>query len=180
MCASALKAVNLGALLIGSGEAEVVVAGGMESMSRAPYLLEDQRFGARLGDRAAVDSVYRDGLCCPADGVLMGVHGSEVAAELGVSREQQDEWALRSQQRYAQALAEGRFAEEIVPVDCRGSRGGARTSSRDRTPPWRSWRRLRGRVRRRQHRHRGECARDQRRRQRGPADERRARPLPPG
>src|ERR1700680_3796279 len=86
VCASALKAVNLGALLIGSGEAEVVVGGGMESMSRAPYLREDQRFGARLGDRAAVDSVYRDGLCCPADRVLMGVHGSEVAAELGVSR----------------------------------------------------------------------------------------------
>jgi acetyl-CoA C-acetyltransferase len=119
VCASALKAVNLGALLIGAGEAEVVVAGGMESMSRAPYLLEDQRFGARLGDRTAVDSVYRDGLCCPADGLLMGVHGSEVAAELGVSREEQDEWALRSQQRYAAALAAGRFAEEIVPVSVR-------------------------------------------------------------
>src|ERR1019366_5228782 len=115
VCASALKAVNLGALLIGSGEA-VVVAGGMESMSRAPYLLEDQRFGARLGDRTAVDSVYRDGLCCAADGVLMGVHGSQVAAELGVTREQQDEWAQRSQQRYAAALADGRFADEIVPV----------------------------------------------------------------
>ncbi|MDQ6846347.1 MAG: acetyl-CoA C-acyltransferase [Candidatus Dormibacteraeota bacterium] len=116
VCASALKAVNLGALLISSGEADVVVAGGMESMSRAPYLLEDQRFGARLGDRAAIDAVYRDGLCCPADGVLMGAHGSEVAAELGVSREQQDEWALRSQLRYAAALADGRFVAEIVPV----------------------------------------------------------------
>jgi acetyl-CoA C-acetyltransferase len=116
VCASALKAVNLGALLIGAGEAEVVVAGGMESMSRAPYLLQDQRFGARLGDRAAVDSIYRDGLCCPADGVLMGVHGSDVAAELGVSREEQDEWALRSQQRYAAALAAGHFAEEVVSV----------------------------------------------------------------
>ena len=116
VCASALKAVNLGALLIAAGEAEVVVAGGMESMSRAPYLLPDERFGARLGDRAAVDSIYRDGLCCPADGLLMGVHGSDVAAELGVSREEQDEWALRSQQRYAAGLAAGRFAEEIVPV----------------------------------------------------------------
>jgi acetyl-CoA C-acetyltransferase len=116
VCASALKAVNLGALLIGAGEADVVVAGGMESMSRAPYLLADQRFGARLGDRAAVDSIYRDGLCCPADGVLMGVHGSDVAAELGVTREQQDEWALRSQQRYAAALAAGHFVEEVVPV----------------------------------------------------------------
>jgi acetyl-CoA C-acetyltransferase len=122
VCASALKAVNLGALLIAAGEAEVVLAGGMESMSRAPYLLEDQRFGARLGDRTAVDSVYRDGLCCPADGLLMGVHGSDVAAELGVSREEQDEWALRSQQRYAAALTAGRFAEEIVPVSVtRGS-----------------------------------------------------------
>ncbi len=116
VCASALKAVNLGALLIGSGEADVVVAGGMESMSRAPYLLEDHRFGARLGDRTAVDSVYRDGLCCPADGVLMGVHGSDVAAELGVGREEQDRWALRSQQRYAQALAADRFRDEIIPV----------------------------------------------------------------
>ncbi len=116
VCASALKAVNLGALLIRAGEAEVVVAGGMESMSRAPYLLEDQRFGARLGDRTALDSVYRDGLCCPADGVLMGVHGSEVAAELGVSREEQDAWALRSQRRYAEALKSGWLAAEIVPV----------------------------------------------------------------
>ena len=116
VCASALKAVNLGALLIGAGEADVVVAGGMESMSRAPYLLPDQRFGARLGDRAAVDSIYRDGLCCPADGVLMGVHGSDVAAELGVSREEQDEWALRSQQRYAAALGAGHFGEEVMPV----------------------------------------------------------------
>src|ERR1700680_837129 len=97
VCASALKAVNLGALLIRSGEADVVVAGGMESMSRSPYLLEDQRFGSRFGDRVAVDSMMRDGLCCPVDGVLMGVHGSEVAAELGVSREQPDAGAYRSQ-----------------------------------------------------------------------------------
>ncbi len=119
VCASALKAVNLGALLIGAGEAEVVVAGGMESMSNAPYLLEDQRFGARLGDRVVADSVYRDGLCCPADGLLMGVHGSDVAAELGVSRDEQDRWALRSQLRYADALQHDRFHDEIVPVEVR-------------------------------------------------------------
>jgi acetyl-CoA C-acetyltransferase len=116
VCASALKAVNLGALLIGAGEADVVVAGGMESMSRAPYLLEDQRFGARFGDRTAVDSIMRDGLCCPVDGLSMGVHGSEVAAELGVTRDEQDRWALRSQQRYEAARAAGRFSEEIVAV----------------------------------------------------------------
>lgn len=116
VCASALKAVNLGALLIGAGEAEVVVAGGMESMSRAPYLLNDQRFGTRLGDRTVVDSIMRDGLCCPVDGLSMGVHGSEVAAEFGVSREEQDRWALRSQQRYEAARAAGYFSEEIVAV----------------------------------------------------------------
>jgi acetyl-CoA C-acetyltransferase len=120
VCASALKAVNLGALLVQSGEADIVIAGGMESMSRAPYLLEDQRFGARLGDRAAVDAIYRDGLCCPADGVLMGVHGSEVAAELGVSRAEQDAWAQRSQERYAAGLAAGAFSGEIVPVAVNG------------------------------------------------------------
>jgi acetyl-CoA C-acetyltransferase len=122
VCASALKAVNLGALLIRSGEADTVVAGGMESMSRSPYLLEDQRFGSRMGDRLAVDSMMRDGLCCPVDGVLMGVHGSEVAAELGVTREQQDAWAYRSQQRYREALEQGRFSDEIMTVAIDGAR----------------------------------------------------------
>ena len=122
VCASALKAVNLGALLIRSGEADVVVAGGMESMSRAPYLLEDQRFGSRMGDRTAVDSMIRDGLCCPVDGVHMGVHGAQVARELGVTREEQDAWAARSQQRYHAALLAGRFAEEISPVQVDGHR----------------------------------------------------------
>jgi acetyl-CoA C-acetyltransferase len=121
VCASSLKAVNLGALLIRSGEADVVVAGGMESMSRAPYLLEDQRFGARFGDRTAVDSMLRDGLCCPVDGVLMGVHGSDVAAELNVSRAEQDAWAYRSQMLYQDALEAGWFADEIVAMPVNGS-----------------------------------------------------------
>ena len=121
VCASSLKAVNLGALLIKAGEADVVVAGGMESMSRAPYLLEDQRFGARFGDRTAVDSMLRDGLCCPVDGVLMGVHGSDVAAELGVSRDDQDAWACRSQMLYQDALSAGRFTDEIVTMPVNGS-----------------------------------------------------------
>jgi acetyl-CoA C-acetyltransferase len=129
VCASALKAVNLGALLIRSGDADVVVAGGMESMSRAPYLLEDQRFGSRLGDRTAVDSMLRDGLCCPIDGVHMGVHGGDVAREMGVSREEQDEWALRSQQRYQEALRRGFFADEIVAVE-----NGSNTVAADEQP----------------------------------------------
>ena len=121
VCASALKAVNLGALLIRAGEADIVVAGGMESMSRSPYLLEDQRFGSRFGDRVAVDSMMRDGLCCPVDGVLMGVHGSQIAAELGVSRAEQDQWAFRSQARYQDALAAGKFSDEIVTVAINGT-----------------------------------------------------------
>jgi acetyl-CoA C-acetyltransferase len=129
VCASALKAVNLGALLIRAGEADVVVAGGMESMSRSPYLLEEQRFGARLGDRSAVDSMLRDGLCCPVDGVHMGVHGGDVAREMGVSRQEQDEWALRSQQRYAAALQRGWFADEIVAVE-----NGTNTVAADEQP----------------------------------------------
>lgn len=116
VCASALKAVNLAALLIRAGEAEVVVAGGMESMSRAPHLLPGHRFGTKFGDGAVVDSLMRDGLCCPIDNVAMGVHGGDVARELGVSREEQDAWALASQTRYQAALSSGVLSDEIIPV----------------------------------------------------------------
>jgi len=115
VCASSLKAVNLGALLVRAGEADIVVAGGMESMSQAPLLV--QRFPSKLGDRSQVDSIQRDGLSCPVDDVAMGKHNDEVAAEFGVTREQQDEWAARSQQRYAAALAAGKFRDEIVPFE---------------------------------------------------------------
>ena len=121
VCASSLKAINLGAMMIRSGDAGVVVAGGMESMSRSPYLLEDQRFGSKMGDRVAVDAMLRDGLCCPVDGLHMGVHGDEVAREFGVTREQQDAWALRSQHNYADALRQGKFNEEIMTINARGT-----------------------------------------------------------
>lgn len=116
VCASSLKAVNLGALLIRSGDAKVVVAGGMESMSRAPYLLEKARFGYRLGDATLVDSMVHDGLTDPANGCHMAVEGSMVAKEYEVSRERQDEYAFHSQQRYAQALNAGHFKDELVSV----------------------------------------------------------------
>ncbi len=116
VCASSLKAVNLGALLIRNGDAKVVVAGGMESMSRAPYLLEKARFGYRLGDATLVDSMVHDGLTDPANGCHMAVEGSTVAKEFEVSRERQDEYAFRSQQRYAQGLKSGHFKDELVPV----------------------------------------------------------------
>ena len=123
VCASSLKAVNLGALLIRNGDADVVVAGGMESMSQAPYLLEKARFGYRLGDATLVDSMVRDGLVDPANGCHMAVEGSNVAKEFEVSRERQDEYAYLSQQRYSAALAAGRFRDELAPVAVANARG---------------------------------------------------------
>jgi acetyl-CoA C-acetyltransferase len=134
VCASSLKAVNLGALLIRSGEARVVVAGGMESMSQAPYLIERARFGYRLGDGVLVDSMVRDGLIDPANGCHMAVEGSNVAKEFEVSRERQDEYAYESQRRYAAGLAAGRFTEEIVPVTVPATRGAAMIVRADEQP----------------------------------------------
>lgn len=123
VCASSLKAVNLGALLIRNADANVVVAGGMESMSQAPYLLDKARFGYRLGDGALVDSMVRDGLTDPANGCHMAVEGSNVAKEFEVSRERQDGYAYLSQQRYAAALKAGRLKDELVPVTVTNNKG---------------------------------------------------------
>jgi len=120
VCASSLKAVNLGAVLIRAGEAEVVVAGGMESMSQAPMLLRGTRQGTAMGNLTMYDSMILDGLTCPVDDVHMGEHGSSVALELGITRAAQDEYALLSQQRYERARAAGLIAEEIVPVEVPG------------------------------------------------------------
>jgi len=135
VCASSLKAVNLGALLIRSGEAAVVVAGGMESMSQAPYLVPQGRFGYRLGDGRLVDSMVQDGLVDPANGCHMAIEGSNVAREFEVSRERQDEYAFRSQQRYAQALQAGRFREELVPVAVPSKKGSALVSADEQPRP---------------------------------------------
>src|SRR5579875_2972128 len=134
VCGSALKAVNLGALLIKAEEAEIVVAGGMESMSNAPYLIEKARFGYRMGNGELVDSMIRDGLWSPSDNVHMGVYGSAGAREFDISRREQDEWALRSQQRYAAALAAGKFAEEIMPIEVPQAKGKVTTVDRDEAP----------------------------------------------
>jgi acetyl-CoA C-acetyltransferase len=123
VCASSLKAVNLAALLIRNGDAQVVVAGGMESMSQAPYLLEKARFGYRLGDAALVDSMVRDGLTDPANGCHMAIEGSNVAREFEVSRQRQDEYACGSQQRFAAALKAGYFKDELVPVAVTNPKG---------------------------------------------------------
>jgi acetyl-CoA C-acetyltransferase len=123
VCASSLKAINLAAQMIKAGDADVVVAGGMESMSNAPYLLEKARFGYRMGDGALIDSMMRDGLNCPVGCVPMHEYGSDVAAEFEISREDQDRWALRSQQRWQRARENGALAEEIVPVEVPQRRG---------------------------------------------------------
>ncbi len=116
VCASSLRAVNLGDMAIRLGEAKVVLAGGMESMSQAPYLLYKARYGYRMGNGEIVDSVVHDGLWCAFGDVHMGVHGGRVALEMGVSRQEMDEWSYRSQMRAKDAMSAGRLDDEIVPV----------------------------------------------------------------
>jgi len=135
VCASSLKAVNLAALLIRNGDAQVLVAGGMENMSQAPYLLDKARFGYRLGDAVLVDSMVRDGLIDPANGCHMAVEGSNVAKEFEVSRERQDEYAFGSQQRYAAALKAGRINDELVAVAVPNPKGTATVSADEQPRP---------------------------------------------
>lgn len=123
VCASSLRAVNLADMAIRAGEIRSAVAGGMESMSRAPYLVEGARFGVRMGDRTLVDSVIHDGLWCSFGQCHMGVYGSEVAQEFNISRRDQDEWAYLSHVRAIHAIDQGRFAPEIEPFTVKGRRG---------------------------------------------------------
>ena len=116
VCASSVRALEIADLMIRSGGHELVVTGGMESMSKAPYLLPRARFGYRLGNGEVVDHMVFDGLVSSFDGLHMVQQASRVSRELGISREEQDEWAYRSQVRAAAAQDEGRFADELVPV----------------------------------------------------------------
>jgi acetyl-CoA C-acetyltransferase len=117
VCASSIRAVEIADSMIRAGDREVVVTGGMESMSNAPYLLKNARFGYRLGDGTLIDSMVHDGLTSTFDDRHMVEQASFVSRELGISREEQDRWALRSHERSVQAIDEGRFADEIVAVD---------------------------------------------------------------
>ncbi len=124
VCSSGLRAVNLGDLLIRCEEADLIVAGGMESMSTVPYLLPRVREGQRMGDGTAVDGMVRDGLWCPFHDVHMGVHGGRVPAEeFGITREAMDRWALRSHRLAVAAGEQGRFEPELVPVAVPQRRG---------------------------------------------------------
>ena len=116
VCASGLRSVTLGDQIIRSGDVDTVVAGGMESMSQAPYALKNGRFGMRMGNDEIIDIMVHDGLTCAFYNVHMAVHGSHVAKEYEISREAQDEWALRSHERAIAAIDSGKLAEEIIPV----------------------------------------------------------------
>ncbi len=125
VCLSGLNAIFLADQMIQSGEADIVVAGGMESMTGAPYLLPGARAGYRAGDKTVVDSMMYDGLFCAFDQVAMGAGTEKYAASAGLDRASQDGLAAASHQRAAAAQAEGRFAAEIVPVEVPQRRGDA-------------------------------------------------------
>lgn len=134
VCGSALKAVTLGAQMIKAGDADVIVAGGMESMSNAPYLAEGMRWGSRMFDTKMKDAMVNDGLWCPQYDVHMAVHGGAVAKEYGVTREMQDAWAFRSQQRWAAGEAKGAFDAERFPVEVKGNKGKVTIVDKDEAP----------------------------------------------
>src|SRR5688572_8391960 len=117
VCASSVRAVEIADLMIRSGDHSVIVAGGMESMTNAPYILKQARFGYRLGDGSLIDLMTHDGLTSTFDQKHMVEQASFVSRELGISREDQDRWALRSHERAVQAIDNGLFDDELAPVD---------------------------------------------------------------
>src|SRR5438067_5735647 len=115
-CGSGLRAIILAAEKIMLGRANIVMAGGTESMSRVPYFAEGARWGMRMGHTELVDGMYRDGFNDPLSGLVMGETAEELARRYEIARDEQDEYALRSQQRTAAAILAGRFADEIMPL----------------------------------------------------------------
>lgn len=123
VCGSGLKAVQLAVQAVLCGDAEVVVAGGAENMSQAPYILPNQRWGSRMGNATVVDTMLRDGLTDGFEDYHMGITAENVAEQYGITREDQDSFALQSQKRAVAAVESGRFKEEIVPVEIPQRRG---------------------------------------------------------
>jgi len=122
LCGSGLHCVNLAAKLIENGNADIVVAGGMESMSRAPYLVQQGRYGYRMGNAALEDSMIRDALTDAFGGYHMGITAENIAEEWGLTREQLDEFAAWSQQKASKAIEEGKFKDEIFPVEVKSKK----------------------------------------------------------
>lgn len=126
VCGSGAQAIASAAMEVMAGQSRVAIAGGMENMDQAPYLAPGARWGQRMGDAALLDSLLRDGLNDAFSGQHAGWHTEDLATRYGVTREDQDRWAARSQQRFAAAQAAGRFAEEIVALDLPGRKGPVR------------------------------------------------------
>ena len=134
VCASGMRSVTLADQIIRAGDEEVIVAGGMESMSNAPYILPKARWGFRMGDSTVKDLMIHDGLTCSFTGVHMGTYGNSTAAEMDLSREAQDEWALRSHVKAIAAIESGKLAEEIVSVEVPQRKGDPVLVSADEGP----------------------------------------------
>src|SRR5205085_3670445 len=122
-CASGMKAIVLGCDAITQAEAQCVLVGGTESMSRLPYYLDGARWGYRLGNQELVDGMYRDGFFCPMSQMVMGETAEVLAEQYRIGREEQDQYALTSQQRAEAAIHSGRLNDEIVPVEIRTKKG---------------------------------------------------------
>jgi acetyl-CoA C-acetyltransferase len=133
LCGSGLKSVAIASQMIRAGDVDVVVAGGMENMTRAPYLLPSARFGARMGDAELIDSMLCDGLWDAFNDIHMGITAENLADQYGISREEQDVFAAGSQQKAERAVAEGIFGDEIVPIEV-PAKGGERMVDSDETP----------------------------------------------
>jgi acetyl-CoA C-acetyltransferase len=133
VCGSGLKAVAIASQMIRAGDVEIVVAGGMENMTRAPYLMPSGRFGARMGDAELTDSMVHDGLWDAFNDIHMGITAENLAEQYDIGREEQDEFAAHSQQKAERALAEGSFSDEIVSIEV-PVKGGTRTVDTDENP----------------------------------------------
>jgi acetyl-CoA C-acetyltransferase len=123
VCGSGLRAVSLASQIIRAGDADIILAGGMENMSYAPYAVEKARYGYRMNNGTLVDCMIKDGLWEAFNDYHMGITAENVAAQWNISREDQDEFGFRSQERAAEAIASGRFKDEIVPVVIKGKKG---------------------------------------------------------
>lgn len=116
-CGSGLKAASIGASTIKSGDADIMVVGGTESATNVPYLLQDARWGYRMGDKQAVDVLHKDGFMCKLAGMLMGSTGELLAEKYNISRQEQDAFSVESHLKAAKAITEGKFKEEILPIE---------------------------------------------------------------
>lgn len=133
-CGSGLQAIILAAQQIQLGRAEIVLAGGTESMSRVPYFAEGARWGMRMGNTELIDGMYRDGFNDPLSGLVMGETAENLARQYEISRDEQDEYALRSQQRAQAAIESGRFESEVIPLEIKGRRGETVNFAHDEHP----------------------------------------------